>query len=207
MEIVIPTYAVWKALTITALGLSLRCHDVGSAKQLMALDANSITWVTTVGTDGSDQNYSDYLTNIAPLCNKQKGAPIAPFAVPNFDFAGGGMTFTADAASVTPGYFKVDVATTTGLYIVGGNLYTQGMKMGDTVSLAIVDRDGVYAPAGTILKSYVTGWNVSPTGDQGINTPYGIFIPGGLYIMVAYTNTNALTPVSVGINFLLHKPK
>lgn len=207
MEIYLP-YAIWKATVIASLGLSIRCHDSGASRFLSGIDANSIIWQTAILTDGSDAaSYSDYQANVAPLCNKQAGTPVQPFAVPSFDFKGGGLQFTADSNGDTVGYYKINVATTTSLSIIGGNLYTVGMKMGDTVSLSVVDKDGVYYPAGTVVKAYVTGWNVSPTGDQGINTPYGIKIPGGLYIAVKYTNTNLLTDVKVGVNFFLHQPK
>lgn len=207
MDISIATYSAWKAIVITSLGLSIRCVDQGSTKYLVGLDANSISWQTSLDTSVESDDLTDFTTNVLSTCNKQTGAPIAPFAVPDFNFKGGGMKFTAAANTSTTSYYKVTAANTTGLTIVGGNLYTVGMKMGDTVSLCVVDRDGVLAAPGTVIKTYVSGWNVSPTGDQGMNTPYGIYIPGGLYIAVSYVNTNAETSVDVGVNFFLHQAK
>lgn len=207
MDIAVATYSAWKAIVITSLGLSIRCADEGNTKFLIGLDANSISWQTSLDTSVDSDDLTDFNANVLSLCNKQKGAPIAPFAVPNFDFKGGGLKFTAAANTNTTAYYKITSSTTVGLSIVGGNLYTNGMTMGDTMSLAVVDKDGIMSPQGTVIKSYVTGWNVSPTGDQGMNTPYGIYIPGGLYIAATYTNTALLTTVQVGINFLLHQAK
>lgn len=207
MDIAVATYSAWKAIVITSLGLSIRCADEGTNKFLIGIDANAIQWEYALDTSTDSDDLADFNSNVLALCNKQKGAPVAPFAVPNFDFKGGGVKFTAAANTSTTAYYKITSSTTVGLSIVGGNLYTNSMTVGDTVALAVVDKDGIMSPQGTIIKSYVTGWNVSPTGDQGINTPYGIYIPGGLYIAITYTNTALLNTVAVGVNFFLHQAK
>jgi hypothetical protein len=132
---------------------------------------------------------------------------MAPFGIPDFNFKGGGMQFMASSGTATSSYYKITSSTTLGLSIVGGNLYTQNMTMGDTVGIKVVDVDGIMSPPGTPIVSYVTGWNVSPKGDQGINTPYAIYVPGGLYIDLTYNSVSTTTPVSVGLNLFLHQAK
>lgn len=77
------------------------------------------------------------------------------------------------------------------------------MNFGDTITVSVVDVDGVYFPAGTVISSPVQNWNVQ-TSTQ-IQEDYQSISPfkmlGGLYVRIAYTNTNALVAASVEINF------
>jgi hypothetical protein len=203
----LPSYAAWKAIAITALSLSVRCNNQGSTYQLVGIDANSINWVTTLDVSGGDPtDASDFTTNVLSLCNKSEGAPVAAFSVPSFSFQGSGLQFVASSGTMTTAYYKVTSYGSAGLSISGGHLYTQGMSMGDTANIQIVDKDGVMFAPGHVVTSYATNWNVSPTGDQGHSTPYASYIPGGFYIALIY-NSVGTSPVTVGFNMFLHAAK
>ena len=91
-------------------------------------------------------------------------------------------------------------------YIDGVRLFLKNHVDGDTMDFKIVDVDGVYAPAGTVLKQFGYSWNVDDgQSDQG-GSVYNFLarIYAGLYIRVAYTSTGN-TNVIVKVNARLYR--
>jgi hypothetical protein len=82
-----------------------------------------------------------------------------------------------------------------------------GSTFGDTVTMKIVDVDGVYAPAGTVLGTPVDGWVI--ISDQDRKAAYEAIVPmllkGGLYIRMIYVNTGLLGSVKIAFNLALLK--
>lgn len=77
-----------------------------------------------------------------------------------------------------------------------------GSAMGDTISISVIDKDAIYAPANTILAAPVTNFNIP--SDQQLKTGYDAIAPqkilGGVYMRFAYTSTAIIGNVSVEIN-------
>ncbi len=89
----------------------------------------------------------------------------------------------------------------------GLEFLASGVLFGDKVSIYIVDKDGVYFPANTVLSNPVKDFNC--VSDLQTQSNYESIVPqkilGGLYFRVTYTNTNLLTSVSFGVNLILLK--
>lgn len=91
-------------------------------------------------------------------------------------------------------------------YINGVHLFLKGHAWGDTMSFQVVDKNGVYAPAGTVLNQFGFTWNVNDqVQDQGQNAfAYVAKIPTGVYIRIVYVSVGG-TAVDVKLNCLMHK--
>ena len=90
----------------------------------------------------------------------------------------------------------------------GVKLIAMNTTFGDTVSVMVVDKNGVYAPAGTILSAPVLNFNIS--SDQQLQADYESVAPfkllGGLYIRITYTSTGGLlSSVQLGADLFLVK--
>lgn len=90
----------------------------------------------------------------------------------------------------------------------GVKLIAMNTTFGDTVSVKLVDVDGVYSPAGTVLSSPVLNFNIST--DQQLQADYESVAPfkilGGLYIRITYISTGGLlSTVKIGADLFLVK--
>jgi predicted ThiF/HesA family dinucleotide-utilizing enzyme len=90
----------------------------------------------------------------------------------------------------------------------GVKLIAMNTTFGDTVSVKIVDVDGVYSPAGTVLSSPVLNFNIST--DQQLQADYESVAPfkilGGLYVRITYVSTGGLlSSVKIGADLFLIK--
>ncbi len=78
---------------------------------------------------------------------------------------------------------------------------------GDSVTIKVIDKDAVYAPANTVLALPVSAYTI--LADATFEAAYTAQVPkkilGGLYVRVSYTATSLLTAVNVGVNFLFIK--
>ena len=83
----------------------------------------------------------------------------------------------------------------------------QDVTFGDKVDVVIVDKDGRYAPPGTVLATPIKEFNC--VADQQKQANYEAVVPtkilGGLYFRVTYYSTGLLLPVQFGINLILMK--
>lgn len=90
----------------------------------------------------------------------------------------------------------------------GIKLIATTTTFGDTISVKVVDVDGVYAAPGTILGSPVLNFNIST--DQQLQADYESVAPfkilGGLYIRITYVSTGGLlSTVKIGADLFLVK--
>jgi hypothetical protein len=90
----------------------------------------------------------------------------------------------------------------------GIKLIAMNTTFGDTVSVKVVDVDGIYTPAGTILGSPVLNFNIS--SDQQLQADYESVAPfkllGGLYIRITYVSTGGLlSATKLGADLFLVK--
>jgi hypothetical protein len=88
----------------------------------------------------------------------------------------------------------------------GVKLIAMNTTFGDTVSVKVVDVDGVYSPAGTVLSSPVLNFNIS--SDQQLQADYESIAPfkilGGLYIRITYVSTGGLlSTTKIGADLFL----
>lgn len=99
-----------------------------------------------------------------------------------------------------------DYQLTENRFINGIHLILKNHVFGDTVSFQVVDKDGIMAPAGTVLDEFGKDWNVSDeTQSQGeVSVSYPALIITGLYIRIVYKSTGA-TDVLMRVNLFLHK--
>lgn len=90
----------------------------------------------------------------------------------------------------------------------GVRLIAMNTVFGDTVSIKVVDVDGVYLPAGTILSSPVLNFNIST--DQQLQADYESVAPfkilGGLYLRIIYVSSGGLlSTTKIGADLFLIK--
>lgn len=135
-------------------------------------------------------------TEYKPLRNED-------FNANSLTFNGKGNTGTAAHGTAT----NIDMALTEDTVLTGGTLILKNHCFGDTVDQQVVDKDGIVAPPGTVLRQFITSWNVA----DDVQIQGGIVAPGypakiisGLYLRLVYHSTCG-TDVSVAINYLLHK--
>lgn len=83
----------------------------------------------------------------------------------------------------------------------------QNMNFGDTIDLYVIDKDGVYAPANTVLKHPISSYYMQTS--QQLQFRYESVAPfkllGGVYLRFAYANVNLLVAAQVKINLELLK--
>lgn len=90
----------------------------------------------------------------------------------------------------------------------GIKLIATNTVFGDTVSVKVVDIDGVYTPAGTVLSSPVLNFNIS--SDQQLQADYESVAPfkilGGLYLRITYVSTGGLlSATNIGADLFMVK--
>ncbi len=90
----------------------------------------------------------------------------------------------------------------------GIKLIAMNTSFGDTINVLVIDKDGVYAPAGTVLSAPVLNFNIS--SDQQLQADYESVAPfkllGGLYLRITYASTGGLlSSVKIGADLFLVK--
>lgn len=110
-----------------------------------------------------------------------------------------GIKGTANANSTT----NIDTQVADDVLIRGIQPIINGMNFGDTITISIIDKDGIYFPANTVVSTPVQNYNVETSSQD--QKEYKSAAPfkmlGGLYLRIAYTNTNALVAATVEVNF------
>lgn len=202
MDMQLTSWAAFKTTCIVNKNLNCQYLDSGSVYQMVGPDANAINWLYTMPKDGgSDQ--IDFETNYQPAFNWAVGMRPYAFATPDFQFSGDGVSFTATAGTATYSDYKILTAGQSGLYISGGEMYTNIAKVGDYIQVQVVDVDGIMSPAGTVIFDWVKKWYANPIGAQIVDTAYAGKIPGGLYVRVTFNSTGGAN-VAVAVNYFLH---
>jgi hypothetical protein len=129
--------------------------------------------------------------------------PDGPFAnTGGYKVRATGITGTAAAGVNT----NIEYKLTENRKINGVDLLLSGQHFDDVLCFQVVDKDGVYYPAGTILDEFGTDWNVNSSAeDQGqIIFPYAAMLLQNLYIRIVYKSKGTVA-VKVKANLFLHK--
>lgn len=101
---------------------------------------------------------------------------------------------------------NIDTQITDDALFRGLKLIATNTTFGDTVTVAVVDKNGVYFTAGTILSYPVMNFNIS--SDQQLQADYESIAPfkilGGLFIRITYISTGGLlSSVKIGADIML----
>ena len=113
----------------------------------------------------------------------------------------------ASASCAAGSSTNVDVVLTDDMFVVGLEFIAVGALVGDTVTLQVIDTNGVVSPPGTVIMTPVSNWNVS--SDQQMFLKYQAITPkkvlGTMTIRAIYTSTSFLSPVILKINYIFLK--
>lgn len=117
-----------------------------------------------------------------------------------------GIAFTAQGNNQTT---TVDTKINDDNLIRGIQVVAKIPSFGDKITIKVVDVEGIYTPAGTVLSTPVTDYQLA--SDVEKQCEYESVAPmkmlGGLYVRVIYVSTGGLlTPdIKVGINLIFNK--
>jgi hypothetical protein len=221
------TYANFKAICGPAKkNLAWQYEEYADRFEIWARDGGdryeTTIYKSNAAVDGIDKeqesaNLADFETNFKALSNWATGSRLYPFATGDFDHAANRIPVTTITEwtsgdgedSYADLFFKIDEAD---IYMDGGELFCySGFAAGDWAEMFIMDKDGVYSPAGTILKTWVYGKNLGPHYQAGMghchcDTPYAGNPPNGVYLAVRYHRSpSSGGNRQVGVNFKLHR--
>ena len=101
---------------------------------------------------------------------------------------------------------NVDIILADDAYVRVIELRAKNHVFGDSVTAKIVDIDGVYFPAGTVIKTPILNYGLSEDRQQQANYEAVVpqKIPGGVYLRATYTSTGA-SDVSIILNLITVK--
>ena len=121
----------------------------------------------------------------------------------NLNFNGQGK----QALGITAGECtNIDLKIIDDCLLTGASIIVKDSNFGDKYTAQIVDVEGIFYPAGTVLLQFITNYGISSDiQDQGsLEVGYPAKIIGNLYIRVIYNSTGTINP-SILINYHLHK--
>lgn len=198
--IIIPinSWSEFKALALDKKKLSIQ-YTTGSDRYEIYCAETPFVWnYSLMFSDTADK--TDFETNHQPSANKRLSIQVTPFAANKVAFDG-----RAANKIITAGQTDyVDYLVSDQMLINGGMVYFHNGVAGDTFTCQVIDKDGIYAPPGTVLNQWITDWNVFPNTKQDLTTPQAGTIYPGLYLRLNYTSTGG-TDVHVLINYKLNK--
>lgn len=159
-----------------------------------------------IGVDEGDNAtwLEDFEANYKSACNWAIGVRPYAFCTSDFEFAADGVfgvlsEWTDNHADL---WLKIEEAN---LYLNGGTLFIYaGFVAGDYASMAIVDKDGVYYPAGTVLKEWVKKRYPKPDGTCELQTPYAGKPLINTYVRCRVTRADSSNR-TVAMNLNLHR--
>lgn len=100
---------------------------------------------------------------------------------------------------------SADFLITDDSIVRGISFIAKGVTFGDKVTISVIDKDAVYAPANTVLAIPVKDLNC--LADQQSQANYEAVAPqkilGGVYVRVTYTNNGLLSVVNYGVNLII----
>lgn len=195
--------------------LAWQCDNLDDRLELYAYDGpkkyEAIIFkpgATAVGIDAIAEaaNLTDFNTNYKSHSNFAIGNRLYPFSTPDMQFAGKGFKATFTKGQTTDAFFVLS----NGFYLSGGEYFTVNAVAGDTLIVDIVDKDGLYTPAGTVLVSppYLDSWNIPPKDGtlSKFERTYAAKPPPGVYLRFRYTSVGADNDVAFYCNLYNHKP-
>lgn len=128
---------------------------------------------------------------------------LTPFSMTdNYHYRGSGFNFSAPAG-VTHTH---DISVPEARAIDGSELWLGSQTYGCSVNLSVVDKDGLFAPAGTVLEQFAFDWNIHPNSANSQRPGYPAQVLAGLYIRIEFTNPSASTLAVYG-NLRMHEHK
>lgn len=125
-----------------------------------------------------------------------------PFSSNSVEFNGEGIfeVITKDTTE------DVDFKVTYTALLNGGVLQAENAVAGDYFVAQVIDKDGVYYPAGTVLKTWIPKWYALVDNmKMDLTTPQAGNIPANVYLRIKYTSTGTSTDVNLIINYKLNK--
>lgn len=192
-------------------GLKIQYFDHMDRYHIYAYDGPFYMWTRLRSDDSSNSDTSDFETNYKDSANEQMGDSdgiqlTRSRAFSNSDgfrFRGKGITGTATKNDSS----NIDYKLTEERYINGVNLILKDHVWGDSVKFQVVDKDGVYYPAGTVLDEFGTDWYVDPAicAQGQIIIPYPAKVIANLYLRIVYSSVGTVNNVSLKANLFLHK--
>lgn len=166
----------------------------------VSVAGDTITLTMAAGVSSEEKTQLDSVVGVHDGKSQSVDPPIA--VEPHEANYGGssaweGDQFQAAAGTDTPHDFKV----TTAGKLFEGTFWCAGVKVGDWVEFCVVDVDGVYAPAGTVLKKYVTKMRVADFERRTMRSGQSADIPANVYLRTTYHSTGT-DPVDVLLDYL-----
>lgn len=127
---------------------------------------------------------------------------INDFIKSTLNYSAVGISSLVSFSSVT----NIDHRLADDVLLTGAQVLTNCATFGDTINFQVVDVDGIFAPAGTVLNQFVTNWQLKSDSQEQINLNinYPAKIYAGLYLRLVYTSIGS-TDITVAINYSLHK--
>lgn len=156
-------------------------------------------------TDPVNADQLDFETNYKSLGNKKLSGPIHTFGLSEGGTLRARLIGIFNQPVQNSGTTNLDwkipqssygyPAVNKQSYMDGIEYFAEDSKVGDHITLQVIDKDGVYYPAGTVLDEFGTNWGILP--NQSTIKLYKAKLIPGLYIRVSYTSTG-----TTDINFI-----
>lgn len=191
--------------------------------EIKDLEGNRLCYVTSTGNSnhqylakplGADETEfeDDYKTDAVSVAdaaeaiskiedvNKAEIVQVTPFSSNSVQFSGEGKHQTITAGETE----SIDFKVTYDALLNGGLLQAINAKAGDSIKAEVIDKDGVYAPANTVLNVWIPKWPVLVGEVMDLTTPQAGNIPKDVYLRITYTSTGS-TDVDVIVDYKLNK--
>lgn len=198
----LPNWGAFRDICFSTKNLNNQFTEDSNCYDLYGPDANGLIWHVRFNKSDAAEFEGSYKSK----CNFAIGQRAYPFSTSDMQFAGLGFHATADKNAVTDLWMQL----ADGFYLSGGEFYTVGAVAGDKMDIDVVDKDGLYFPAGTVLvsPSYMKDWNVHPQ-DYALSKferSYSAKPPPGIYLRFKYISVGTVNNVALYCNLYLHKP-
>lgn len=195
------TWTDFKALCVVKKNLTLQYEESPTEYSIWAKEEQE-RYDCVIGKDSPPTvDQSDFESHYKTESNWAIGQRPYPFATGDFDYARDGVFEVVDSDDFDI-WFKI---WDSGLYMDGGFMYCgEGFVFGTWAEMSIMDRDGVYAPAGTELKKWVRKSYIAADGKCEIRTPYAGNPPVNTWLRVRIHRAGTAS-FPVAVNFNLHK--
>lgn len=198
------TWADFKDTCITKKNLTCQYFATEKSYELFGQDGDYLWAYTILKTAPKSDEQVDFEDNHEANFNWATGVRQYPWATSDFDFAADGFTavLTEWTDNHADGWFKIEEDE---LYMNGGMMFVyDGFVKGDWAEMAIVDKDGITFPPGTVIKEWIKRRYLHPDGTCECMTPYAGKPPAGFYIRVRYHRVDSGNR-TIAVNFNLHK--
>lgn len=124
-----------------------------------------------------------------------------PVVAPNaYAYSSEAARFQGQLCVCSAGTNTFDLRLEQQVRLQGGLFWSHGALAGDTVTLQVIDKDGVVSAAGTVLATYVNAMPLAPFDYVGeLEAPTAASIVAGLYLRVVVTHAGP--GCSLGITY------